>query len=133
MNANANSSQGPKPCAVCKHLARICGGLCDLAPYFPAEKEGDFQSALAIFGLNNIMQRMNSVAQSQKAATAEAILFEGRCWAEDPVNGCLGRVRVLEEQAEIWKAAYEMLQLNPTNSTQQPLQNEVTSFLLWIN
>lgn len=94
----------PQACASCKHQRKKCDESCELAPYFPANRYWEFQSAHRLFGVSNIVKIMSAVVEPhQRQAAAESILMEGNAWRNDPVHGCLGIARTLKSQIDFYQ------------------------------
>ncbi|KAJ0090073.1 hypothetical protein Patl1_13479 [Pistacia atlantica] len=111
MNREINiGGVNPNACAACKHQRKKCDGSCELAPYFPASRYGEFQHAQKLFGISNIQKIINSVEPNQRHAAAESILMEGNIRHNDPVHGCVGVVCKLQSQIDLYQS-----QLNALN------------------
>ncbi|XP_033510468.1 LOB domain-containing protein 22-like [Nicotiana tomentosiformis] len=96
-------------CAACKHQRKKCDANCQLAPYFPSNRSEDFPNVYRLFGVNNTIKLLNSVADDQKEKTAETLIFEGKVWKENPVYGCLGIERKLRAEIEAYEKELEMV------------------------
>ncbi|EFH59577.1 predicted protein [Arabidopsis lyrata subsp. lyrata] len=92
------------PCALCTTKNKRCPKNCEFAPYFPAEKLGEFESAHKLFGTPNIMKMMRLVSEDEnKGMLASSILMEGDAWKKDPVRGGFGIIQKLKWQIELRK------------------------------
>ncbi|KAF3439611.1 hypothetical protein FNV43_RR17889 [Rhamnella rubrinervis] len=99
MNNQVGSSAGAnQACASCKHQRKKCHEGCELAPYFPASRYGEFTNAQRLYGVSNIQKMMASVEPHKRHDTAESILMEGNARRSDPVNGSLSITRNLQSQ-----------------------------------
>lgn len=87
-------------CAACKHQRKKCEPNCQLAPYFPSTKDEDFQNVYRLFGVNNTMKHLNSVADDQQAKLAETLILEAKIRKENPVHGSLAVERKLRAEIE---------------------------------
>ncbi|XP_044463272.1 LOB domain-containing protein 4-like [Mangifera indica] len=105
MNREINiGAVNPNACAACKHQRKKCDESCELAPYFPASRYGEFQHAQKLFGISNIQKIINSVQPNQRHAAAESILMEGNIRYNDPVHGCVGVVCRLKSQIALYQS-----------------------------
>ncbi|CAH8261351.1 unnamed protein product [Arabidopsis lyrata] len=70
------------PCALCTTKNKRCPKNCEFAPYFPAEKLGEFESAHKLFGTPNIMKMMRLVSEDENkgmlASLESSILIENK-------------------------------------------------------
>lgn len=103
-----------EPCAYCKaqrKAAKDCGPLCEMAPYFPAEKLEDFKNAQSLFGVKNIKKMLEEVEEGpDRQIAADSILFEGNMrWAHPQ----LGSYGIMTEQRR--ELAERMKELNFIN------------------
>ncbi|KAL5835756.1 hypothetical protein ACOSQ3_015306 [Xanthoceras sorbifolium] len=96
-------------CAACRLQRKRCNQNCNMAQYFPASRYSEFQNAHRLFGVSNIQRIMNSVSPQQRKATADSILIEGNARSNDPVNGCLGIVRDLKSQINLYENELEIV------------------------
>ncbi|MCD7463653.1 hypothetical protein HAX54_051076, partial [Datura stramonium] len=87
-------------CAACRHQRKKCEPNCQLAPYFPSNRDEDFQNVYRLFGVNNTIKLLNSVPDNQKAKTIETLILEANIWKKNPVHGCLGVERKLRAEIE---------------------------------
>ncbi|KAH7572133.1 hypothetical protein JRO89_XS04G0208100 [Xanthoceras sorbifolium] len=80
-----------------------------MAQYFPASRYSELQNAYRLFGMINIQRMINCVPPKQRKAAAESILIEGNARSNDPVNGCLGIVRDLKSQINLYENEREVV------------------------
>ncbi|KAG5595851.1 hypothetical protein H5410_037083 [Solanum commersonii] len=99
-------------CAACKHQRKKCEPDCQLAPYFPSTKDEDFQNVYRLFGVNNTIKHINSVADDQRAKLVETLILEAKIRKENPVHGCLAIERKLRAEIEALEKELEMVQNN---------------------
>ncbi|CAL9221797.1 unnamed protein product [Arabidopsis halleri] len=67
------------PCALCTTKNKRCPKNCEFAPYFPAEKLGEFENAQKLFGTPNIMKMMRLVSEDEnKEKLASSRLIENK-------------------------------------------------------
>ncbi|XP_006367562.1 LOB domain-containing protein 24-like [Solanum tuberosum] len=98
-------------CAACKHQRKKCEPNCQLAPYFPSTKDEDFQNVYRLFGVNNTIKHINSVANDQRAKLVETLILEAKIRKENPVHGCLAIERKLRAEIEALEKELEMERL----------------------
>ncbi|KAJ1391837.1 Protein kinase domain [Sesbania bispinosa] len=79
---------------------RRCDGNCEFGQFFPANRSGDFENALRLFGLNNMLRIMRVVEPEQRQAAADSILSEGTAWTNNPASGLHGYELHLRSQVE---------------------------------
>jgi Lateral organ boundaries (LOB) domain len=75
-------------CAACKYQRRKCGPQCMLAPYFPAERQQEFQNAHRLFGVSNIVKKLRKITLSERQSAIESMVIEANAHASDPSGGC---------------------------------------------
>uniref|UniRef100_A0A0A0LMR3 LOB domain-containing protein n=1 Tax=Cucumis sativus TaxID=3659 RepID=A0A0A0LMR3_CUCSA len=90
--------QGTPACAACKHQRKKCHETCPLAPYFPAERNREFQAVHKVFGVSNVTKMVKNVREEDKRKAVDSLIWEAVCRQNDPVLGPYGEYkRVLEE------------------------------------
>ncbi|KAJ1381102.1 Lateral organ boundary [Sesbania bispinosa] len=94
------SSSAPHVCPLCRRQHRRCDGNCEFGQFFPANRSGDFENALRLFGLNNMLRIMRVVEPEQRQAAADSILREGTAWTNNPGRGLHGYELHLRSQVE---------------------------------
>lgn len=102
-------------CCACKHQRRRCTSTCPLAPYFPPEKNRDFQNVLKLFGLHNVLHILERIPQDYKEDAMKSICYEANMRANNPVGGCLALI--LELQRQIIQTTSELEAVNQHLST----------------
>lgn len=96
--ATATASAGPAPCAACKHQRRRCTADCVLAPYFPANQPDKFRDARRLFGVKSMLRLLRAAGPANRDVCMRTILYESVVRRQDPVHGCRGVIRDLENQ-----------------------------------
>uniref|UniRef100_A0A3Q7H7R3 LOB domain-containing protein n=1 Tax=Solanum lycopersicum TaxID=4081 RepID=A0A3Q7H7R3_SOLLC len=99
-------------CAACKHQRKKCEPNCQLAPYFPCTKDEDFLNVYRLFGVNNTIKHLNSVADDEKAKLVESLILEAKIRKENPVHGCLAIERKLRGEIEALEKELELVKNN---------------------
>lgn len=84
-------------CAACKYQRRKCGPQCMLAPYFPPERQSDFQNAHKLFGVSNIVKKLRQLSAPDRQKAVNTMVFEANMRAENPSGGCYGIIKYYEE------------------------------------
>ncbi|KAJ6433525.1 hypothetical protein OIU84_017253 [Salix udensis] len=106
-------------CASCKHQRKRCGEDCVLAPYFPAERTQEFQAVHKVFGVSNVIKLVKDVNKERQKETAESLVWEATCRRNDPVLGCYGKFKRLQEEFELYKMQQPLLNQNMLRQQQQ--------------
>ncbi|KAG7636745.1 Lateral organ boundaries LOB [Arabidopsis thaliana x Arabidopsis arenosa] len=92
------------PCALCTTKNKRCPKKCDFAPYFPAERQSEYENAHKLFGTSNIIKMMRFASKDkQKDLLGSSILMEGDAWKKDPARGGFGMIQKLKWQIELRK------------------------------
>ncbi|KAF5446600.1 hypothetical protein F2P56_032215 [Juglans regia] len=103
------------PCAACKLLRRRCAEECPFSPYFSPHEPQKFAAVHRVFGASNVSKMLMEVPESQRADTANSLVYEANLRLRDPVYGCMGAISALQQQiqtlqAELNAVRAEMLQ-----------------------
>lgn len=85
-------------CAACKYQRRKCGPQCMLAPYFPPERQQEFQNAHRLFGVSNIVKKLRKLSPPDRQKAVNSMVFEANMHAADPSGGCLRIIFELENK-----------------------------------
>ncbi|RAL45390.1 hypothetical protein DM860_013786 [Cuscuta australis] len=99
-NNNNSNGGGSQACAACKHQRRKCAPDCILAPYFPHDRQRQFQNAHKLFGVSNISKIIRPLSPFHKDEAMRTIIFESDVRAVDPVGGCYTIIRHLQHQID---------------------------------
>ncbi|MCE3215320.1 hypothetical protein HAX54_001857, partial [Datura stramonium] len=97
-------------CAACKHQRKKCEPNCQLASYFHSNKDEDLQNVYRLFGVNNIIDHLNSVPDNQKTKIAETLILEAKIRKQNPVHGCLAVERRLRTEIEAREKELKIVQ-----------------------
>ncbi|KAJ7541081.1 hypothetical protein O6H91_10G045200 [Diphasiastrum complanatum] len=92
------------PCAACKLLRRRCAQDCPFSPYFSPQEPQKFASVHKIFGASNVSKMLMEVPESQRAETANSLVYEANERIRDPVHGCMGTISALQQQTQSLQA-----------------------------
>ncbi|KAH7423601.1 hypothetical protein KP509_12G063300 [Ceratopteris richardii] len=87
------------PCAACKLLRRRCAQECPFAPYFSPHEPQKFACVHKVYGASNVSKMLMEVQESQRADTANSLVYEANARIRDPVYGCMGIISALQQQA----------------------------------
>lgn len=88
------------PCAACKLLRRRCAQECPFSPYFSPHEPQKFACVHKVFGASNVSKMLLEVPQSQRADTANSLVYEANARIRDPVYGCMGVISTLQQEAQ---------------------------------
>ncbi|KAH0460055.1 hypothetical protein IEQ34_010718 [Dendrobium chrysotoxum] len=86
------------PCAGCKFLRRKCQADCIFAPYFPPDNPHKFVSVHRVFGASNVSKILNELSPDQREDAVTSLAFEADMRLQDPVNGCVGMISLLQRR-----------------------------------
>ncbi|PIM99274.1 hypothetical protein CDL12_28234 [Handroanthus impetiginosus] len=119
------------PCAACKILRRRCVENCVLAPYFPPTEPLKFTIAHRVFGASNIIKLLQELPEEQRADAVNSMVYEANARLRDPIYGCTGAIRHLQNQiselqAELAKAQAEILNMQCQNASISELISKQT-------
>ncbi|KAJ7518433.1 hypothetical protein O6H91_21G068500 [Diphasiastrum complanatum] len=92
------------PCAACKLLRRRCAQECPFAPYFSPQEPQKFAAVHKVFGASNVAKMLLEVPESQRLDTANSLVYEANARIRDPVYGCIGTIRALQQQSQSLQA-----------------------------
>ncbi|KAI3711980.1 hypothetical protein L1987_70529 [Smallanthus sonchifolius] len=96
-------------CAACRYQRRKCAPDCILAPYFPHDRQRQFQNAHKLFGVSNITKIIRNLDRPQKDEAMRTIIYQSDVRSIDPVGGCYRIIRELQRQIEISCAELEFV------------------------
>ncbi|XP_021730005.1 LOB domain-containing protein 22-like [Chenopodium quinoa] len=94
-------------CAACRFQRPKCAEDCPLAPHFPAHKHQQFINAYKLFGVNNIVNTLNSVAPWLRDDAMTALKYTADARAKDPVGGCARIIVSLYERIAFYNEQLE--------------------------
>ncbi|KAL4560051.1 hypothetical protein LXL04_032199 [Taraxacum kok-saghyz] len=105
----ARSNSTTQACAACRYQRRKCAPDCVLAPYFPHDRQRQFQNAHKLFGVSNITKLIRDLDPPQKDEAMRTIIYQSDVRAQDPVEGCYRIIRELHRQIEYSRAELEIV------------------------
>ncbi|KAL3502710.1 hypothetical protein ACH5RR_037159 [Cinchona calisaya] len=111
-------SNGVPACASCKHQRKKCTNKCTLAPFFPVEKNREFQAVHKIFGVSNVAKILkNHNSEDERRRAADSLVWEALAWQRDPIQGPYGEFKRGFEELKFYKTQYHKItsQLAPTS------------------
>ncbi|KAF8018740.1 hypothetical protein BT93_H3595 [Corymbia citriodora subsp. variegata] len=92
------------PCAACKLLRRRCAEECPFSPFFSPHEPQKFAAVHRVFGASNVSKMLMEVPESQRADTANSLVYEANLRLRDPVYGCMGVISALQQQIQTLQA-----------------------------
>ncbi|KAK3022933.1 hypothetical protein RJ639_046751, partial [Escallonia herrerae] len=92
------------PCAACKLLRRRCAEECPFSPYFSPHEPQKFAAVHKVFGASNVSKLLSEVPESQRADTANSLVYEANVRLRDPIYGCMGAISALQQQIQSLQA-----------------------------
>ncbi|KAG5224747.1 LOB domain-containing protein [Salix suchowensis] len=112
-SSNINNRMLAHPaCASCKHQRKRCTENCALAPYFPAEKTLEFQAVHKVFGVSNVVKLVKDVIAERRKETVDSLVWEALCRQNDPILGCYGKLKRLQEEFDSYRTQHPSLNQN---------------------
>ncbi|GMI93712.1 LOB domain-containing protein 22 [Hibiscus trionum] len=110
MTISRTGSNGTtQACAACKYQRRKCAPDCILAPYFPHDRQRQFQNAHKLFGVSNITKIIKNLSPPEKDIAMRTIMFQSDARANDPVGGCYRIIQELQRQIEYSQAELDLV------------------------
>ncbi|KVH97947.1 lateral organ boundaries domain-containing protein [Cynara cardunculus var. scolymus] len=103
------SNSTTQACAACRYQRRKCAPDCILAPYFPHDRQRQFQNAHKLFGVSSITKIIRDLDPQQKDEAMRTIIYQSDVRAQDPVGGCYRIIRELQRQIEFSCAELEIV------------------------
>ncbi|KAK6927179.1 Lateral organ boundaries, LOB [Dillenia turbinata] len=92
------------PCAACKLLRRRCAEECPFSPYFSPHEPQKFAAVHKVFGASNVSKMLMEVSESQRADTANSLVYEANVRLRDPVYSCMGAISALQQEVQTLQA-----------------------------
>ncbi|KAM3308984.1 LOB domain-containing protein 15 [Capsicum chacoense] len=127
----STTSNTVTPCAACKLLRRRCAQECPFSPYFSPHEPQKFASVHKVFGASNVSKMLMEVPKSQRADTANSLVYEANVRLRDPVYGCMGAISALQQQVHALQAELNVIraEIMKYNTTSLTRSSHVTSLL----
>ncbi|KAK8594898.1 hypothetical protein V6N13_015811 [Hibiscus sabdariffa] len=107
--SRAGSNGTTQACAACKYQRRKCAPDCILAPYFPHDRQRQFQNANKLFGVSNITKIIKNLNPPEKDMAMRTIVFQSDARANNPVGGCYRIIQELQRQIEYSQAELDLV------------------------
>ncbi|KAE8657494.1 LOB domain-containing protein 22 [Hibiscus syriacus] len=107
--SRSGSNSTTQACAACKYQRRKCAPDCILAPYFPHDRQRQFQNAHKLFGVSNITKIIRYLSPPEKDIAMHTIVFQSDARANDPVGGCYRIIQELQRQIEYSQAELDLV------------------------
>ncbi|KAL1214370.1 LOB domain-containing protein 28 [Cardamine amara subsp. amara] len=76
------------PCAACKYLRRKCTKECVFAPYFPINKQAQYEAVHKVFGASHVATLLNTIPPTHREVAMSSLAFEAQARLVDPIYGC---------------------------------------------
>ncbi|KAM3233580.1 LOB domain-containing protein 15 [Capsicum annuum] len=126
----STTSNTVTPCAACKLLRRRCAQECPFSPYFSPHEPQKFASVHKVFGASNVSKMLMEVPKSQRADTANSLVYEANVRLRDPVYGCMGAISALQQQVHALQAELNVIraEIMKYNTSLTP-SSHITSLL----
>ncbi|KAG9128659.1 hypothetical protein Leryth_018309 [Lithospermum erythrorhizon] len=103
------SSNSPA-CAVCKYRRRRCAPDCQLAPYFPADRQTEFLNAHKLYGVSNMLRVLDRIKDpSLKEIAMKTMIIQANARAHDPILGCCRMIESLQRQVVYYKKELDLV------------------------
>lgn len=104
MQRKSNGTPGTAPaCAACKHQRKKCHAGCILAPYFPVERNREFQAVHKVFGVSNVTKMVKNANEANRRKVVDSLVWEALCRQKDPVLGPYGEYRMIFDELKMYK------------------------------
>lgn len=117
-NKSSNTIGSTHPaCASCKHQRKKCNNDCILAPYFPADKNREFQAVHKVFGVSNVQKLIRNLKGEDQKKAVESLVWEASCRQKDPVQGPYGEYKRVCDELTLYKNQIQMMQLPGQGAT----------------
>nr|XP_004305435.2 PREDICTED: LOB domain-containing protein 2-like [Fragaria vesca subsp. vesca] len=91
-------------CAACKHQRKKCSEGCTLAPYFPVERNREFQAVHKVFGVSNVTKMVKNANEANRRKVVDSLVWEALCRQKDPVLGPYGEYRMIFDELKTYKS-----------------------------
>ncbi|XP_006292643.2 LOB domain-containing protein 28 [Capsella rubella] len=86
------------PCAACKYLRRKCTKDCVFAPYFPTNKQENYEMIHKVFGASHVASLINEIHPSQREIAMSTLTWEAQVRLNDLVHGVSSIIDRLQSQ-----------------------------------
>ncbi|KAE8689894.1 putative pentatricopeptide repeat-containing protein [Hibiscus syriacus] len=96
-------------CAACKYQHRRCTAGCIFAPYFPHDREQQFENVRKYFPIHKVAQTIINLDRSKVDIAMRNIIVQSDMRAKDPVGGCYRIIQELEREIECKQAELDLV------------------------
>ncbi|XP_057858052.2 LOB domain-containing protein 1 [Cryptomeria japonica] len=117
MKGNVKSSA--PACGACRIQRKKCSDKCLLAPYFPPTDIRKFVIVHRVFGVTNIVKLLHDLPVEKRGDAVSSMIYEASVRIQDPVYGCAGAIRRLEQQVSELQSQLANIQLKFLNDRLQ--------------
>ncbi|WOG91772.1 hypothetical protein DCAR_0311023 [Daucus carota subsp. sativus] len=93
----------PAACASCRHQRKKCTENCILAPYFPLNKNKEFQAVHKLFGVSNVTKILSGLDVRDRKRAVDSLVWEATCRQNDPILGSFGEFSRVYEELEWYR------------------------------
>ncbi|XP_074379884.1 uncharacterized protein LOC141721048 [Apium graveolens] len=90
-------------CASCRHQRKKCTENCVLAPYFPLNRNKEFQAVHKLFGVSNVTKILSGLDASDRKRAVDSLIWEATFRQNDPVLGSFGEFSRVYEELEWYR------------------------------
>lgn len=122
----------PAACASCRHQRKKCTENCILAPYFPLNRNKEFQAVHKLFGVSNVTKILSGLDASDRIRAVDSLVWEATCRQNDPVLGSFGEFSRVYEELEWYRDQFRNNSLRvvaPGNNNNNNYNNHNLSIL----
>ncbi|XWS20140.1 hypothetical protein CRYUN_Cryun31cG0075000 [Craigia yunnanensis] len=109
INPISGSNGTTQACAACEYQRRHCASDCILAPYFPHDRQRQFQNAHKLFGISYMTKIIMTLNPPEKDIAMRTIVFQSDARANDPAGGCFRFIQELQRQIEYSQAELDLV------------------------
>lgn len=113
---NGGGANGAGACASCRHQRKKCTEKCTLAPFFPVDKNREFQAVHKVFGVSNVTKILKRLNFEDRKRAADSLVWEAFSRQRDPILGPFGEYRRVLEELNWYKNEYQAYKSSLTAS-----------------
>lgn len=107
MQRNNGGGNATGACASCRHQRKKCTEKCTLAPFFPVDKNREFQAVHKVFGVSNVTKILKRLNFEDRKRAADSLVWEAFSRQKDPILGPFGEYRRVLEELNWYKNEYQ--------------------------
>ncbi|KAL1821617.1 hypothetical protein ACET3Z_016486 [Daucus carota] len=105
--SNGGGANAAGACASCRHQRKKCTEKCTLAPFFPVDKNREFQAVHKVFGVSNVTKILKRLNLDDRKRAADSLVWEAFSRQKDPILGPFGEYRRVIEELNWYKNEYQ--------------------------